>query len=262
MGIYTARNIEKIISNKNTSLMPSKDTLMDVNEIYVGYGKAPVIKQFSMMIPKGKAIAVIGPNGAGKSTLLKGISGLLKLQQGSISYSGESLSGISPHEIARRGVLHVPENRDVFGGMTVWENLKVAFDNLNSESNERQEFNHVYELFPILYKRKNQLAGNLSGGQQQMLAIARALLGKPRLLMLDEPSLGLAGIVTTSIYESLELLRSEGLTMLLVEQDISRAIEFADFIKVLVQGKVVLEGTSEELMKREDLVNHYLGTTK
>jgi len=236
------------------------EPFLAVRDISVGYGKAPVLDAFSLSMPAGKTVTVIGPNGAGKSTLLKGISGLLKLRQGSIHLAGEAISGATPSLIARRGILHVPENRDVFGGMTVWENLKVAFDNLDPGGNESEAFDRIYSLFPILGERRTQLAGNLSGGQQQMLSIARALLGKPRLLMLDEPSLGLAGIVTESIYESLRALRDDGLTILLVEQNISRAIAFADYVKVLVHGKIVMEGTSAEMAQRDDLVKHYLGT--
>lgn len=258
-------NVVKVPRMATKDSMPSAQTVptpfLSVAGVSLGYAKAPVLDSFSIDIPAGKTVSVIGPNGAGKSTLLKGISGLLKVRQGSIQLSGKSLSGLSPSAIARSGVLHVPENRDIFGGMTVWENLKVAFDNLDPNGNESSAFERVYGLFPILAERRNQLAGNLSGGQQQMLSIARALLGKPRLLMLDEPSLGLAGIVTESIYESLKALRDEGLTILLVEQDISRAIAFADYVKVMVHGKIVVEGTSTEMMQRDDLVKHYLGTS-
>ncbi|MBP6018290.1 MAG: ABC transporter ATP-binding protein [Burkholderiaceae bacterium] len=237
----------------------SAPCLLAVKDISVGYGKAPVLRNFSMHITSGSTIALVGPNGAGKTTLLKCISGLLKVKQGSIELSGNSISGLPASVIARKGVLHVPENRDIFGGMTIWENLKIAFDNLDSKGDETTAFHRVYTLFPILKERQNQIAGNLSGGQQQMLAIGRALLGKPTLLMLDEPSLGLAGIITDSIYESLKTLRDEGLSILLVEQDVRRAIQFADYIFVLVHGKIVLEGTRDQLMENDELVHHYLG---
>ena len=230
---------DSITPNRATPSIVMQESVADllaVSEICVGYGKAPVLQDFSMRVPKGCAVAVVGPNGAGKSTLLKAISGLLRLRQGDIHVSGESVSRQSASAIARKGVLHVPENRDIFGGMTVWENLKVAFDNLDPNGNEKDAFDRIYRLFPILQERREQLAGNMSGGQQQMLAIARSLLGKPSLLMLDEPSLGLAGIVTDSIYESLEVLRDEGLTVLLVEQSIARAIQFADFVYVMAHG--------------------------
>jgi branched-chain amino acid transport system ATP-binding protein len=237
----------------------SPEPLLSVAGICVGYGKAPVMRDLSMDVPKGSVVSVVGPNGAGKSTLLKSISGLLNVREGTIHLSGKLISGTSASSIARKGVLHVPENRDVFGGMTVWENLKVAFDNLDRGGNEAESFERVYDLFPILNERRGQLAGNLSGGQQQMLSIARALLGKPSLLMLDEPSLGLASIVIDSIYKSLQQLREEGLTILLVEQDISRAIAFADYVRVMVHGKIVLQGSREEMMDRNDLIKHYLG---
>lgn len=255
-----------LIDHRHAETMKNTDVgreapgdLLDISGICVGYGKAPVLHDFSMQIPKGGTVSVVGPNGAGKSTLLKSVSGLLRLRQGTINFSGESISRLTPSAIARKGILHVPENRDIFGGMTVWENLKVAFDNLNQNGNESDEFERAYSLFPILHERREQLAGNLSGGQQQMLAIARALLGKPLLLMLDEPSLGLAGIITDSIYQSLQTLREEGLSILLIEQDVSRAIEFADIVYVMAHGKIVLQGNREQISQRDNLVKHYLG---
>lgn len=241
------------------SLPFSGPHLLNVDNICVGYGKVPVLRNFSMQVPTGRTVAVVGPNGAGKSTLLKSISGLLKLREGGISFSGKTIAGIQASAIARHGLLHVPESRDIFGGMTTWENLKVAFDNLDPRGNASEAFERIYTLFPILGERRDQLAGNLSGGQQQMLAIARALLGKPSLLMLDEPSLGLAGIITNSIYKSLNKLRDEGLTILLVEQDVTRAVEFADYVLVMVHGKVVLQGTREEVSASDEFAQHYLG---
>jgi branched-chain amino acid transport system ATP-binding protein len=230
-----------------------------VDGLTVGYGKAPVLEGLAVSVPRGKVVAVVGPNGAGKSTLVRAISGLLRPTAGRISFEGTSLLRKRPNEVARHGVLMVPETRDIFGGMTVWENLKVAFDNLDPDGDERAAFDRVEGLFPILRERRAQLAGNLSGGQQQMLAIARALLGRPKLLMLDEPSLGLARIVIRDIYAALQTLREQGITVLLVEQNATMAVAFADHSLVLVNGRIVLEGPRERMMGNEDMVRHYLG---
>lgn len=230
-----------------------------VENLSAGYGKSLVLEGMSLTVPRGQVVALVGPNGAGKSTLVKAISGCLKSRAGQVRFGDEVLTGLAPNEIARRGVLHVPETRDIFGGMTVLENLQVAFDNLNVPANAKQAFEEIYELFPVLAQRKGDVAGNLSGGQQQMLAIARALLARPQVLMLDEPSLGLARIVIREIYATLERLRKTGLTVLLVEQNATMAVKFADSAVVVANGEVVLRGTREELAANDSLVQHYLG---
>ena len=234
---------------------------LHVKGLCAGYGKALVLENLDLFVPEGQVVAVVGPNGAGKSTLVKSISGVLKPRGGSVRFNGETVSGLASHQIARLGILHVPETRDIFGGMTVWENLKVAFDNLNEPANSKQAFDEVYELFPILYQFRDRVAGNLSGGQQQMLAIGRALLGRPKLLMLDEPSLGLALLVVREIYANLERLRKTGLTVLLVEQNARMAVNFADYSAVLANGAIVLQGTRAELANNDSLIHHYLGGT-
>lgn len=232
---------------------------LHVHGISAGYGKSLVLDNMSLVVPRGKVVAVVGPNGAGKSTLVKTISGCLRARAGQVRFGGEVLTGLAPNEIARRGVLHVPETRDIFGGMTVLENLQIAFENLNEPSNAKAAFGEVYDLFPMLAQRKSDVAGNLSGGQQQMLAIGRALLGRPQMLMLDEPSLGLARIVIREIYAALERLRGAGLTVLLIEQNATMAVKFADSAVVVANGEIVLRGTREELAASDSLVQHYLG---
>jgi branched-chain amino acid transport system ATP-binding protein len=232
---------------------------LQIDQISVGYGKALVLEKLSLSVPSGTVVAVVGPNGAGKSTLVRAISGSIRTRSGEIRYNGQNITGMAPYQVARRGVLHVPETRDIFSGMTVWENLMVAFDNLNIESARQEAFDEIYDLFPILAQRKQDVAGNLSGGQQQMLAIARALLGRPKLLMLDEPSLGLASLVIKEIYNTLGRLRKKGLTVLLVEQNAKMAVNFADHSVVLSNGKIVLQGSRDELVSNEALAHHYLG---
>ena len=230
-----------------------------VENLCVGYGKSMVLEGLSLTVPRGQVVAVVGPNGAGKSTLVRAISGCLKTRSGHVRFGGELLTGLAPNEVARRGVLHVPETRDIFGGMTVLENLQVAFDNLNVPANAAQAFDEVYELFPVLAQRRGDVAGNMSGGQQQMLAIGRALLARPQVLMLDEPSLGLARLVIREIYATLERLRRKGLTVLLVEQNATMAVNFADSAVVLANGEIVLRGTRDEVLASDAMVQHYLG---
>ncbi len=232
---------------------------LQVEGLTVGYGRADVLENFSLELPSGQAVAVVGPNGAGKSTLLRAISGLLRARGGRVILGDEDVLNRDADQIAARGLLHVPETRDIFTEMTVWENLKVAFDNLGLGGDERGAFERIYDLFPILRERRGQAAGLLSGGQQQMLAIARALLGRPRVLMLDEPSLGLAKLVIHDIYAALRKLRERGLTILLVEQNATMAIDFCERAHVVVNGRIVLSGTRSELMNHADLVHHYLG---
>lgn len=244
---------------KGGELVSSHSGALAVRQLHAGYASIAVLKDVSFDLPSGRVLALVGPNGAGKTTLVKTIAGLLRPQSGAIEFDGRSIAKTPTHLIAASGLILVPETRDIFRELTVWENLKVAFDNLASGDDEPSAFDRIYSLFPILRERQDQRAGNLSGGQQQMLAIARALLGRPKILMLDEPSLGLAGIIIREIYSKLQALREEGLTILLVEQNANLAIGFADRTAVLVNGRIVLEGSSDELRSNADLVRHYLG---
>ncbi len=237
----------------------ARPSALRIDRLTVGYGRVPVLQDFSLDVPAGHAIAVVGPNGAGKSTLLRAVSGLLRARGGRVLLDDEDVLNLEADRISARGLLHVPETRDIFAEMTVWENLKVAYDNLGSNEVEEGAFRRIYDLFPILHERRVLPAGYLSGGQQQMLAIGRALLGRPRVLMLDEPSLGLAQLIIRDIYATLRQLRERGLTILLVEQNATMAIDFCDRAHVVVNGKIALSGTRAELLHHRDLIHHYLG---
>lgn len=232
--------------------------LLDVNDLHVSYGNVRALQGVSLRIAPGQVVAIVGPNGAGKSTLLRAISGLKSPRSGTIRFQGTSLLGQQPHRIAAAGLLHTPENREIFGSMTAWENLKVAFDNLGS-GDEAAAFERIFGLFPILREKRDQLAGNLSGGQQQMLAIGRSLIATPRLLMLDEPSLGLARLIIRDIYATIDALRRDGMTILLVEQNARMALDFADYGYVLVNGKFVMQGDRQHMLSDGALIDHYLG---
>jgi branched-chain amino acid transport system ATP-binding protein len=231
---------------------------LQVKNLSAGYGKIPVLRDVSFHIDEGEVVAVIGPNGAGKTTLLKTISGLIKPSAGQIIFEGQGIQDMSPHEVARAGISHIPEGRRLFDNMTVMENLLMGAyarrDNL-----KHGVLDEVFEMFPILKEREKQKAKDLSGGQKQMLAVGRGLVSKPALMMLDEPSLGLAPILVDAIYEKLQALKERGLTVLLIEQNVNYALEFASRAYVLENGHIVMEGSSEELASSEHIKQHYLG---
>ena len=213
-------------------------------------------------IPKGKVVSIIGANGAGKSTLLKNISGLVKAQEGRIVYKGKNIAGMPAHRIVGLGISQVPEGRQLFAHLTVLDNIRLGayhyFKRSNrDEINERIE--HVYHIFPILEKRSKQIAGTLSGGEQQMLAIARALMGRPELLLLDEPSMGIAPLIVREIFNVISKLNASGTTVLLVEQNAKAALKVANHCYVLERGEVVLEGLAAELLDNPKVKEVYLG---
>lgn len=234
--------------------------LLDVCDVNAGYGKVPILHDISFEIGKGEVVAVIGPNGAGKTTLLKTISGLITPYSGSIVFEGKDVAGWDAHAVAQIGLAHVPEGGRPFLNMSVEDNLLMGgYVDRSSLSRNLEE---VYELFPVLKERRRQLARTLSGGEKQMLAIGRGLASSPRLLMLDEPSLGLAPILVDEIFQKLGRLRDLGLTVLLVEQNITYALEMADRGYVLENGRVVLQGPGSALAEDEHVMAHYLGLIK
>lgn len=233
--------------------------MLKVEHINVSYGEIRVLWDISFEIYKGEIVAVVGSNGAGKTTLLKTISGLLIPSSGNIEFLGKRIDGLPPYIIAREGIAHVPEGRQIFPFLTVLENLKMGAYANESKRNKEETLEWIFRLFPVLKERSNQIAGTLSGGERQMLAIARGLMMKPKLLMMDEPSLGLAPKIVSEIFEIIEKLHEKGLTILLVEQNVHHALELASRAYVLETGKIVLEGKGELLLNNPEVKKAYLG---
>jgi len=231
--------------------------MLEVTNLHSGYGKLPVLRGVSLRVEEGELVAIIGPNGAGKTTLLRTISGLIKPYSGKILFKGIDITNVPPHKRTRMGIAHVPEGRGIFPNLTVLENLKMgAYVNRHGFHERVKE---IFKIFPALEERKNNLAKTLSGGESQMLAIARALISNPSLLMLDEPSLGLAPKVVEVVYKIIDKLHRKGLTIVLVEQNIELALSIADKAYVLENGRIVLEGKGKELLNSIDVRKHYLG---
>lgn len=232
--------------------------MLKVDNINVYYGVIHAIKNVSFQVNEGEIVTLIGANGAGKSTILKTISGLLHTKTGSVSFQDHNLKSAPPHKIVEMGIAHVPEGRRVFSRMSVEENLEMgAFTQPNDSVNAAIE--HVYERFPRLKERRKQVAGTLSGGEQQMLAMARALMSKPKLIMMDEPSMGLSPILVEQIFSIISELRESGVTILLVEQNANKALKITDRAYVLETGKITLSGTGRELLEKEEVKKAYLG---
>ena len=232
--------------------------LLNVSDINVYYGAIHAIKGVSFHVDEGEIVTLIGANGAGKSTTLQTVSGLLHTKTGSITFEGQSIAGIPAHKLVARGLAHVPEGRRIFLQMTVEENLEMgAFTRPNADTPASLE--RVYEQFPRLRERRRQIAGTLSGGEQQMLAMGRALMSKPRLLMLDEPSMGLAPILVGQIFDIIRSLHKAGTTILLVEQNAQMALSVADRAYVLETGRITLSGTGAELACSDEVKKAYLG---
>jgi|YNPNPStandDraft_1061719.scaffolds.fasta_scaffold11431_3 branched-chain amino acid transport system ATP-binding protein len=251
--------------------------MLAVEELSVYRGNVQALREVSLTVAEGEIVALVGPNGAGKSTLLYAIAGMLPARAGHITYAGQILNGTPPERITRLGISLVPEGRQVFGALTVldnlllgayvhlsrrWQDLIGGIGRVLHKEEVRRRLAEVYELFPALAERERQLAGSLSGGEQQMLAIGRALMSTPRLLLLDEPSMGLAPTLVSQLLGLLERLRQKGLTILLVEQDAHAALRVANRGYVLETGRIVAEGTAKELLGSERIQRAYLGRTR
>ena len=233
--------------------------MLEVNHIRVCYDQVPAIHDVSFRIEEGEIVSIIGANGAGKSTLLKTISGLLHPDPGQIEFLGGRIDQLSAHRIVELGISHVPEGRRIFQYMTVQRNLRLGAYTQKAEEIREETLKQVFEIFPILRERLDQKAGTLSGGEQQMLAIARGLMSRPKLLMLDEPSLGLMPTLVTQVFDTIKRINAEGTTILLVEQNVREALELAHRAYVLQTGNMVLEGTGEELLESDLVRKAYLG---
>jgi branched-chain amino acid transport system ATP-binding protein len=234
--------------------------MLKIENLHVSYGGIRALRGISLEVPDGKIVTLIGANGAGKSTTLRTISGLVKADSGSITYDGEELLGKPIYKILEMGIAQVPEGRRVFTNLTVRENLKIGAYLRSDKEQIEKDLEWVYELFPRLKERDWQLAGTLSGGEQQMLAVARALMSKPKVIMMDEPSLGLAPLVVKDIFDIIRQINAQGVTVLLIEQNANMALKIADYAYVLETGKIGLTGTGRELLVNEEVRKAYLGS--
>jgi branched-chain amino acid transport system ATP-binding protein len=234
--------------------------LLEVDGVTSGYGKVEILHDLSIGVPEGTVVALLGPNGAGKTTTLNVISGTLPVWDGEVRYDGERLDGQSVYDIARRGVVLVPEGRGIFPGLNVRENMEIGVRAGDNREGRGERMERALETFPRLRERLSQAAGTLSGGEQQMLALSRAFLGNPRVLLLDEISMGLAPRIVKQLFESVDELRRQGLTIVLVEQYLTYALRFADICYVLSKGRIEFCGEPDELRDSEALASSYLGT--
>ena len=234
--------------------------ILEIRDLVVSYGGIEAVKGISMDVPEGQIITLIGANGAGKSTTLKSISGIVRPKSASIKFNGEELFGKTPNYIVSKGITLVPEGRRVFDNLTVAENLRIGA--YLRKDNLKADMDYVYGLFPRLKEREWQMAGTLSGGEQQMLAVGRALMSRPKLIMMDEPSLGLAPLIVKSIFEIIKTINKEGITVLLIEQNANMALKIADKGYVMETGEIKMEGTGAELLANEEIKEAYLGKQK
>ena len=234
-------------------------SMLKVDNLNVYYGSIHALKGVSLHVDEGEIVTLIGANGAGKSTLLKTLSGLLKPKEGTIEYLNDSIAGKQAQAIVKAGISHVPEGRRVFAEMSVEENIELGAFLRKDKAGIQQDFQKVYEIFPRLHERRKQSAGTLSGGEQQMLAMGRAILARPKLLLLDEPSMGLAPLMVKTIFQVVKDINQEGTTILLVEQNANMALSIADRAYVIETGRVILSGTAKELQASEEIKNAYLG---
>ena len=236
--------------------------MLELERIRVSYGAAPALIDVSLAVAKGETVCVVGPNGAGKTTLINAIAGLHRIDAGAMRLEGRDVSRLAAHRYCGRGIAIVPEGRRLFTGMTVRENLELGAFHRTARAHREQSLARVCALFPVLAERLEARAGALSGGQQQMVAIARALMAEPRLLLLDEPSLGLAPLIVTALFETIRTIAASGVTMLLVEQNVAMALEVAGRAYVLEEGRIAAAGSPAELRRRPEIRRAYLGLSE
>jgi branched-chain amino acid transport system ATP-binding protein len=233
--------------------------MLSLSSVSAGYGSFQALFGVSLEVPDGEAVGVIGPNGAGKTTLMRAISGLIPLREGAMSIEGQSIGGMPAHKIIEQGIAHVPENRRLFPRLSVEENLRIGAFIPQARARYGEQLDRVYSMFPRLKERREQLAGTLSGGEQQMCAIGRALMSNPKLLLMDEPSAGLAPLVVQQVFELVHRIRAEGLTVLIVEQNVQQVLEVVDRAYLLEVGKIKLSGTADELRNNSFIRQSYMG---
>jgi branched-chain amino acid transport system ATP-binding protein len=233
--------------------------MLSLAAVCAGYGSFQALFDVSLEVPQGEAVGVIGPNGAGKTTLMRVISGLVPLSSGAMTFEGRSVGGLPAHHMVREGIAHVPENRRLFPRLSVEDNLRIGAYIPQARSRFAEQAERVYALFPRLRDRREQLAGTLSGGEQQMCAIGRALMSRPKLLLMDEPSAGLAPLVVQQVFELVQRIRAEGLTVLIVEQNVPQVLEVVDRAYLLEVGSIKLKGTSAELKGNDFIRQSYMG---
>ncbi len=233
--------------------------MLKVSQIDVYYGKVQALWEVSFIVEEGEIVSLVGANGAGKSTVLKTISGIIHPSKGMIEFDGKPINHLSPHQIFGYQIVHVPEGRKLFPFMTVKENLQMGSYYPTVRKYRAEMLKWVYSIFPVLEERRTQLAHTLSGGEQQMLAIARGLMGKPKILLLDEPSIGLSPLIVRKIFEAIDKVHQEGVTVLLVEQNVNEALNLANRAYVLENGRITMEGTGKDLLNNEHVREAYLG---
>jgi len=235
-------------------------SLLNIDKLNAGYGEIQVLFDLSLQVKEGEVVSIIGANGAGKSTLLKTISGMLHPSSGTVEFDGEKIQGLPADEIVERALIHVPEGRRLFSLMTVYENLELGAYSKRAEPHFKRNLQEAHQLFPRLKEREKQHAGTLSGGEQQMVAIGRGMMAQPRVMMLDEPSLGLAPVLKKDIFAAIKKIASEiGTTIVLVEQDVMHSLAISDRAYVMEHGRVVMEGTAKELLSDPHIKTAYLG---
>lgn len=233
--------------------------MIKIDDLVVAYGGIEALKGISLEVPSGKIVTLVGSNGAGKSTTLKAIVGLVNPKSGSITYEGTDLTKLNTEEMVKKGIALVPEGRRVFADLTVIENLKIGAYSRKDKKGIEEDLEKVYKLFPRLKERSWQAAGTLSGGEQQMLAIGRALMGRPKLIMMDEPSLGLAPIIVKEVFEIIKKINKEGVTVLLIEQNANAALKIADIGYIMETGRITLKGEGKDLVNNDEIKKAYLG---
>ena len=236
--------------------------MLEIKNLYVNYGGIQALKDINISVPDGKIVTLIGANGAGKSTTLRSIANLVKVRSGEISYNGKSIIGMHTKDIVKMGITLSPEGRRIFPDLTVYENLTLGAYTRKNKDEIKKDMEWVFSLFGRLKEREKQLGGTLSGGEQQMLAVGRALMSRPKLLMMDEPSLGLAPLIVKEIFNIIKKIHDEGVTILLIEQNAKAALQVADYGYVLETGKITLEGAGKVLSENDDVKKAYLGEQK